>query len=131
MFKSTISRRLDVVNTDHRFSEAYPRIELLTELDRVIPHTGTRIWIRRCDEVAEIEKDKGIDNKDKRKRKKRKDDDDDRDGNKKSRKNEKTNKNSLNEKNTEKLIKLVTRDSLLGVDRSIKNNWGTRVKLHN
>uniref|UniRef100_U9SXU6 Uncharacterized protein n=1 Tax=Rhizophagus irregularis (strain DAOM 181602 / DAOM 197198 / MUCL 43194) TaxID=747089 RepID=U9SXU6_RHIID len=31
------------------------------------------------DEVAEIEKDKGIDNKDKRKRKKRKDDDDDRD----------------------------------------------------
>jgi hypothetical protein len=38
----------------------------------------TRIWISRCDEVAEIENEKGIDNKDKRKRKRRKEDNDDR-----------------------------------------------------
>ncbi|UZO02818.1 uncharacterized protein OCT59_021296 [Rhizophagus irregularis] len=29
-----------------------------------------RIWVKRCDDVAEIEKDRGLDCKDKRKRKK-------------------------------------------------------------
>ncbi|PKY54240.1 hypothetical protein RhiirA4_472924 [Rhizophagus irregularis] len=106
-------------------------VELFRDINISFIEIITRIWISRCDEVAEIENEKGIDNKDKRKRKRRKEDNDDRDDAKKVRKNEKINKNSLNE-NREKLIKLVTRDNLLGdvtSGRSIKNNWGTRVKL--
>ncbi|RGB27010.1 hypothetical protein C1646_820040 [Rhizophagus diaphanus] len=78
-----------------------------------------RIWIKRCDEVAEIEKERGINSKNKRKKKKRNEDDVDRDVNRKSRKIEKTNENSLNinEKNTENSVKLATRDSLLGDDQ--------------
>jgi hypothetical protein len=36
---------------------------------------GIWIWIKRCDEVAEIEKERGINSKNKRKKKKRTEDD--------------------------------------------------------
>ncbi|PKY55189.1 hypothetical protein RhiirA4_474502 [Rhizophagus irregularis] len=73
-----------------------------------------RIWIKRCDE-------------------KRNEDDNDKDINRKLRKIEKTNEKIINEKNTEKLIKLATRDSLIGDvtnNRSFKNTWGTKMKVY-
>ncbi|GBC32721.2 hypothetical protein RIR_jg12115.t1 [Rhizophagus irregularis DAOM 181602=DAOM 197198] len=86
---------------------------------------GTRIWVKRCDDVADIEKNRGIDSKGKRKRKNIIEEGDSVD-NKKLRKIQKTKENSLNEKNTENLVKLVTRDSLLDDvinGRSFKNTW--------
>ncbi|PKY31826.1 hypothetical protein RhiirB3_449634 [Rhizophagus irregularis] len=86
---------------------------------------GTRIWVKRCDDVADIEKNRGIDSKGKRKRKNIIEEGDSVD-NKKLRKIQKTKLNSLNEKNTENLVKLVTRDSLLDDvinGRSFKNTW--------
>ncbi|PKC60071.1 hypothetical protein RhiirA1_399475 [Rhizophagus irregularis] len=85
----------------------------------------TRIWVKRCDDVADIEKNRGIDSKGKRKRKNIIEEGDSVD-NKKLRKIQKTKENSLNEKNTENLVKLVTRDSLLDDvinGRSFKNTW--------
>ncbi|PKY28328.1 hypothetical protein RhiirB3_444434 [Rhizophagus irregularis] len=66
----------------------------------------TRIWIKRCEIVAEIDKERGVNKKDLKKRKQM--DRDERDENKevKNNKNRKTNDDDKNQKNLEKKIKL-------------------------
>lgn len=73
----------------------------------------TRIWIKRCEIVAEIEKERGVNKKDLKKRKQM--DRDERDENKevKNNKNRKANDNDKNQKNLEKKIKLVTKNKFL------------------
>ncbi|RGB41190.1 hypothetical protein C1646_752452 [Rhizophagus diaphanus] len=61
------------------YNEKFDETSKKKEYKNVIEHLWsfcydkyrTRIWVKRCDEVAEIEKDRGIDLKDKRKRKKK------------------------------------------------------------
>ncbi|GBB84567.1 hypothetical protein RclHR1_11130004 [Rhizophagus clarus] len=93
----------------------------------IYDHIKNTIWIKRCNTVIAIEKDKGISKTDKRRRVEETEIDK---GNKK--KKTKTKENQENQKTkTENKIKLVTRDKLIGITTkgSINNNWYTTMKI--
>ncbi|PKY56530.1 hypothetical protein RhiirA4_549274 [Rhizophagus irregularis] len=89
----------------------------------------SRIWRKRCEVVADIEKEQGLEKKELKKRKILDIEDEGEEGNNKKSKFRKTNENDKNQKKlNNKRIKLVTKDRMIeGI--SIKNNWHTIIKL--
>ncbi|CAB5296348.1 unnamed protein product [Rhizophagus irregularis] len=112
-----------------RFMENLKASEILRRCNRV--------WelLRECEEIAEIEKIKGLKKGDKEKRKERKEGIDDKGGEKKKKKLEKTVNNKQNEKKIEKRISLVTLDQIIKEviesGKAITKKWGTKAKLFN
>ncbi|PKC65426.1 hypothetical protein RhiirA1_461055 [Rhizophagus irregularis] len=86
-----------------------------------------RIWIERCDAIAEIEKIRGLKKGDKKKRKDRREEIDEKGGEKKKLKIGKQKNNKQKEKKIEKIISLVTLDKMTKditvTGKAITKNW--------
>ncbi|GBC14484.2 hypothetical protein GLOIN_2v1478197 [Rhizophagus irregularis DAOM 181602=DAOM 197198] len=94
----------------------------------------TRIWLIRCEEVARLEKLKGIQKQDLRKKKRRREQDQQEGDSEENTENKKTNKKDKKKQKKEfdKKINIVTRDRLIGVitdGNNIEYNWDLIPKI--